>query len=154
MGGDMTDDELTDLAKELFRTFARFEYALKEVGFHMGEGDATPDWRRFALSIEQELEQPQHNELAAAIEFLLAEPPNKQMVRNGALSWEAAPPQTNSRADLVLIYVRRVRNNLFHGGKFNVHWFDRDRSGRLIENSLIILRAALAASPAVRAAYG
>jgi len=40
----MTDDELTELAKELFRIFARFEYALKEAGFLTGEGDVSPHW--------------------------------------------------------------------------------------------------------------
>lgn len=150
----MTDEELTELAKELFRTFARFEFALKEAGFHTGEGDASPHWRNFALSIDAVLEEQATPELAAAIEYILEEPPHKQVVRNGALTWELAPPQTDSRADLVLLYVRRVRNNLFHGGKFNGHWFDPDRSESLMTSSLVILNAALAASQPVGQAFG
>lgn len=150
----MTDDELTELAKELFRIFARFEYALKEAGFHTGEGDASPHWRNFALSIDESLEEQATLELAAAIGYILEQPPHKQVVRNGILDWELAPPQTDSRANLVLLYVRRVRNNLFHGGKFNGHWFDPDRSEILMKSSLVILNAALALSAPVRHAYG
>lgn len=150
----MTDDELTELAKELFRTFARFEYALKNAGFHTGDGEAKPHWRNFALSIDGSLDEQGDPDLAAAIGYVLEQPPHKQIVRNGALDWELAPPQTDSRADLVLIYVRRVRNNLFHGGKFNGHWFDPDRSENLMKSSLVILNAALVASTPVRLAYG
>jgi hypothetical protein len=105
----MTDDELTELAKELFKIFARFEYALKEAGFHTGEGDASPHWRNFALSVDESLEEQAIPELAS---------------------------------------------NLFHGGKFNGHWFDPDRSENLMKSSLVILNAALAASDPVRQAYG
>jgi len=150
----MTDVELTELAKELFRIFARFEYALKEVGFHTGEGDASPHWRNFALSIDEILEEQATSELTAAIGYILDQPPRKQVVRNGELTWELAPPQTDSRADLLLLYVRRVRNNLFHGGKFNGHWFEPDRSETLMKSSLVVLNAALAASDPVRRAYG
>jgi len=150
----MTDHELTEFAKELFRIFARFEYALKEAGFHTGEGDASPHWRNFALSIDELLDEQATPELTAAIGYILDQPPRKQVVRNGELAWELAPPQTDSRADLLLLYVRRVRNNLFHGGKFNGHWFEPDRSETLMKSALVILNAALAASDPVRQAYG
>jgi hypothetical protein len=39
------------LASEMFFTFARFEYALKAVGFHKGDEAAEPDWRAFAESV-------------------------------------------------------------------------------------------------------
>jgi hypothetical protein len=60
------------LSVELFRVFARFEYALKASGFHNGEGDATPNWQRFASSIEETLENPNTAELQEAVSYFLA----------------------------------------------------------------------------------
>jgi hypothetical protein len=150
----MTDPELNELSQEVFRTFARCEYALKAAGFHCGDGDANVNWRNFAVSIEHAFANPHDPVFANAITYILAQPPKKQVVKNGQFQWEAAIPPTNSRADLVLLYVRRVRNNLFHGGKFNGHWFEPQRSGDLLRHSLVILKAAVQASALVNAAYG
>lgn len=149
----MTEENLNKLATELFKTFARFEYALKASGFNNGDGDAQPNWRNFALSVEAQLQNPQTPELREAIDFMLQQSPKKQVIRNGLLEWDAAPPNTNSSADLILLYVRRVRNNLFHGGKFNGHWFAPERSEKLLRHSLVILEACLDASPQVKGAY-
>lgn len=62
-------------------------------------------------------------------------------------------PNTDLRSDLVLLYVRRIRNNLFHGGKFNGHWFEPKRSEELLRHSLTILRGCLAASKEVRGTF-
>ena len=80
-------------------------------------------------------------------------PPKKQVVVNALIDWDEAAPQTNLRSDLVLIYVRRVRNNLFHGGKFNGRWFEPQRREVLLRHSLTILRACLAASEDVGRAF-
>lgn len=149
----VSDEALHSLATELFRTFARFEYALKAAGFHQGEGEAKPDWRKFALSIEPQFQNPTTGELRAAIEYLLDKPPKKQVIRNNMLEWSTAFPSTDSQADLILLYVRRVRNNLFHGGKFNGHWFAPERSEALLRYSLVILKNCLDASPQVATAY-
>jgi hypothetical protein len=149
----MTKGTLDKLAIELFKTFSRFEYALKASGFNNGDGEAQANWRNFALSIELELQNPQTPELREAIDFMLKHSPKKQVIRNGLLAWDAAPPNTNSTADLILLYVRRVRNNLFHGGKFNGHWFAPERSEKLLRHSLVILNACLDGSPQVRSAF-
>jgi len=57
------------------------------------------------------------------------------------------------QSDLVLQYVRRVRNNLFHGGKFNGRWFEPERSAELLIHCLTILNACLEVSPEVGEAY-
>lgn len=145
--------ELERLAVRLFKEFARFEYALKAANFHNGDGDAEPNWRNFALSVEDALTHPQSDALREAIKYMLTHPPKKQVIRAGALDWDTVVPNANSRADLVLLYVRRVRNNLFHGGKFSGRWFDPERSEELLRHSLVILEACLAASPQVREAY-
>ena len=149
----MAKEILDNLATELFRKFARFEYALKASGFNDGDGEAKANWRNFALSVEAQLQNSQTSELREAINFMLQQPPKKQIIRNGLLEWDAAPPNTNSTADLILLYVRRVRNNLFHGGKFNGHWFAPERSEKLLRHSLVILEACLDASPQVKQAY-
>lgn len=145
--------ELDDLANELFRVFARTEYALKAVGHHQGDGNAEPDWTAFAETVRTVLDNPHSDELIAAVAYLLAHPPKKQVVHNGVLGWSNARPQARSQADLILLYVRRVRNNLFHGGKFNGRWFEPERSMDLLRHCLVILSACVQGSDAVLAAY-
>ena len=144
---------LDELATRLFREFARLEYALKAAGFHNGDGRAEPNWRNFAMSIEGTFANLRSKSTRQAIDYILAHPPKKQVVRDGVLDWEDAQPATDSHADLILLYVRRVRNNLFHGGKFNGRWFDPERSVELLRYSIEVLDACLAASDAVKDAY-
>lgn len=66
------------LAAELFRTFARFEYALKAAEFHKGEGAAEANWRTFAESIAARFEEPASEEFAKAIAYMLAYPPKNR----------------------------------------------------------------------------
>lgn len=145
--------ELDDLANLLFRVFARTEYALKAVGHHKGDGNAEPDWTAFAETVRPVLENPQGAELTAAVQYLLAHPPKKQIIRDGVLDWSDDRPRARSQADLILLYVRRARNNLFHGGKFNGRWFEPERSADLLRHCLAILSAVVDGSDAVRAAY-
>ena len=147
------EGELNRLSVDLFRTFARFEYALKAAGFHKDDGTAQANWREFAESVAPLFDDPQDEKFKEAIAYILEHPPNKQVVEDGMLSWDAAPPQTDLQSDRVLIYVRRVRNNLFHGGKFNGRWFEPERSAELLRHSLTVLDACLAGSEQVNEAY-
>lgn len=141
------------LSIELFQKFARFEYALKAAGFHCREGDAEPDWRNFARSVGKTLEEPNSEDLQEAIQYILRKPPKKQVIRDGTIQWDEGDPGHMSKPELVLLYVRRVRNNLFHGGKFHGHWFPPDRDHNLLRHSLTIVEACLEASVPVREAY-
>lgn len=141
-------------AAALFRQFARFEYALKAAGHHNGEGAAQPNWRSFAEAINADFAKVEGEDFAAALKYLREHPPKKQVVRNGVLDWEDIEPQTDLEADRILLYVRRVRNNLFHGGKFNGRWFEPQRSAELLQHSMAILDGCLRLSSAVREAYG
>jgi hypothetical protein len=133
-----TQRNIEELAHELFRTFARVEYALKAAGFHCGEGDAKANWNSFAQSVRGVLEND--SDIADAVAYMTASPPKKQVVRNGRLEW-ANPPVDGNKTHELLLCVRRVRNNLFHGGKFNGNWFAPERSAALLLHSLSILRA-------------
>ena len=147
---------LDALAYEFFRTFARFEYALKASGFHRPDrNNAEADWTRFAESapVKRVLDDPVDPSLTQATDYILNHPPNKQIIENGAVAWSDRPPDAASQSGRVLGFVCRVRNNLFHGGKRNQHWFDPERTERLLEHSLTILRRCLDASEGVAHAY-
>jgi len=146
-------EQLDQLAAEMFRTFARFEYALKAAGFHNGDGAAEPNWRSFAESIPATFDNPADPVLGEAVLYILDHPPKKQIVAGGILDWNEVAPDTDLQSDRVLIYVRRVRNNLFHGGKFNDRWFEPQRSENLLRHSLTILHACLDASDDLRQAF-
>ncbi|MCC6948703.1 MAG: hypothetical protein IT539_13130 [Bradyrhizobiaceae bacterium] len=146
--------ELEQLSQRMFVMFARCEYALKAAGFREGsDNEPRACWAAFAQSLENALSDASPPELRDAIAYILANPPRKQVVRGGVLEWATVEPESRSKADLILLYVRRVRNNLFHGGKFNGKWFDPPRSEKLLRASLTILEACIEASNKVREAY-
>lgn len=148
------DAVLDGLAFQFFKIFARFEYALKAAGFHRGnERKAEPDWDAFAKSLNGLFEQKHEDELGEAVAYMLGQPPKVQWVNAaGQLEW-AERPEKGPTACRLLRYIRRVRNNLFHGGKFNGHWFAHERSERLIRHSLTILEVCLRESRDVKRAF-
>ena len=134
--------EMADLASELFRVFAQFEYCLKVTGYCVaGPGNAAnPDWTRFARELPPLTEQA-GADVAVAIAYMLGHPPKKQVYVDDVLQWRIVAPQAQNENDLIFLYVRRVRNNLFHGGKFNGRFFDPERSRELLEYSKVKLQA-------------
>lgn len=144
---------LDQLAGKLFQVFSRTEYALKAAGYNNGDGPAEANWRKFALDVEVLIANPTIPELHEAIDFFFSAPPKKQVIVQGVIQWEVSEPTTNSKADKLLIYVRRVRNNLFHSGKFNGHWFAPERSELLLRHSLTILDICVKSVPKVNQAY-
>lgn len=147
------NQHLDQLAQKLFRVFSRTEYALKAAGYNNGDGPAEANWRAFALAVEDVIASPATQELREAVDFLFSAPPKKQVIVENTIQWATSEPATDSQADKLLIYVRRVRNNLFHGGKFNGRWFDPDRSEPLLRHSLTILTACVDSVACVSEAY-
>ena len=150
------NEDLDSLACEFFRTFARFEYALKATGFYRHDRNyAEPDWTRFAESapVRGVLDDPVDAGLTEAIVYILNQPPGKQVIENGGLAWSDRPPDAASQSGRVLGLVCRVRNNLFHGGKGNQHWIDPERTEQLLRHSLTVLHGWLDASEDVAGAY-
>lgn len=146
---------LDRLAFDFFREFSRFEYCLKAVGFLRVRRNNEPEanWDAFAEAIKQIFEEPPSKEFSAAVAYYMKNPPKKQVVRDGGLQWENDASQ-DSGAIRVLVLVRRVRNNLFHGGKFNGQgWFSPERSEDLLRHGTVILRFLVRAHPDVRRAY-
>ncbi len=143
------------IAADFFFQFARFEYAMKAVGYRNSEnGEAKPDWHKLSEDMEETFKHPPSNSFTEALDYYWQHPPMKQIVKNGNLKWAVVPPTASSQADRVLQYVRRVRNNLFHGGKFEGGYLeDPERSETLMKYGLIILDECLNALPKLRQAY-
>ncbi len=147
------DADLHKTAVQFFKVFSRMEYALKASGYNNGDGAAEANWKKFALAVEPSLSSPPAGEISESISFLLNEPPKKQFIAGGVLEWRHTPANTGNTADDLFVYIRRVRNNLFHGGKFNGHWFAPERSEKLMGASLAIMSWAIELDPNVQAAY-
>jgi hypothetical protein len=138
-----------DLVCRFFAVFSRFEYAMKAAGFvHTNRfGRAMPDWEAFSASIS--LVVPSTSDLHQAIEFLVSEPP---MVQTGANEWASAPLRGASPAAMALDAVQRVRNNLFHGGKYAPH-SPPGRDELLVRSALAVLDACVAQHHGVGSVY-
>jgi hypothetical protein len=140
------------LASEFLAVFARYEFALKAAGFaNGGNRKVEAAWDLYAKSIDGAFAQLNCPELAAATDYLINQAPKKQVLVGGKIEWRDAPPDAKKpRAEQVLLMVRRVRNNLFHGGKF-LPGGDRDQV--LVNHALVVLKACLPLNADVSAAY-
>lgn len=153
MAESVTNLSLDELGLRMFQTFARMEYALKAAGYHGSDGPAKADWDRFGRDCDQYFQETACTESRAAINYIMEQPPKRQDIVNGLLHWREVDAHKQTLGEALLVYVRRVRNNLFHGGKFNGHWFAPERSETLLRHSLVVLEACRNANPAVREAY-
>jgi hypothetical protein len=145
-----------ELAYEFLGTFARSEYALKCAGFATGgSSKVEANWDEFAKSIDWHFRRVKNPEFIQAVEFLLTEPPRKQVLRAGQIEWKQSPPDRKlPKAQQVVLMVRRVRNNMFHGAKvWSPEYDNRDRDIRLVTASLTVLKECMKLSRHVQLAY-
>lgn len=151
-----------ELLLEYFLTFSKIEYALKISGFFQHTApknvnpikppDAKPDWDNFANSLRNSFDRNSSEVLTDACNYFFDQPPNKQVIVNEGVAWESPViPNNEHSIQFLLRMIRSVRNNLFHGGKFNNE--DEERTTLLLINSLIILRECLKLSPDVNNRY-
>jgi hypothetical protein len=70
--------------------------------------------------------------------YILENPPMRQVVENGQIVWQEVSSSEKS-VKALFGHIRRIRNNLHHGAKFNATWFAPARSQKLISNALEIL---------------
>mgnify|MGYP007060064465 CR=1 FL=1 len=145
--------ELDKLSYRFFKLFAQYEYALKAMGYgRAGKADAAePDRDRFANEIGVALLQSQDQAVIDARTYLLEEPPKRQVWINGSVEW-ADVANVERSVQILFAHIRRVRNNLYHGGKFNGRWIDPDRSEELLSKSLILLQHLLSTDQNLREA--
>ena len=143
----IVDESIDPQGKELifkfFISFSRFECALKNTLIFtlVNNNNVRPNWDRFINSISDDFQPNRTPALFDAVDYLITNPPKRQQIANRQLSWQnlTLPPQTSMCMRLG-IYIRTVRNNLFHGGKFvGSYEPDISRNYTLINNCLIIL---------------
>ena len=144
-----------ELVLEFFLVLSRMEFALKLVGFASGDDKkVSPDWDGFAKEVSESFDWKANKEVEVAICCYLDHPPKKQVLRNGRLDWETAIPNSDTEFERALVLVRRVRNNLFHGGKYNAQSHDETaRNEELMRQGILILKAVMLQMPKVQAAY-
>lgn len=134
-----------ELLLEFFLVFSRFEYAMKAAGWTSPDRTAAePDWQRLIREIQAE----NHAVTAPMVEvgqYLLRAPPKQQVRRtDGGIGWSKVECNyTREQVACLLRSVKRVRNNLFHGGKFERLTELSDRNRDLVLGSLRVLECLL-----------
>ena len=134
------ENNLDNLCYEFFREFSRYEYCLKACGLHHKIKDAKANWDEYAKQVSEIINNTTDPELIAAITYFKEHPPKQQIIEDDSLVWDDSLPQEKDLAKFLFLLIRRVRNNLFHGGKFNGKWFEPERSEALLQHGLVILR--------------
>jgi hypothetical protein len=132
--------DLDKLAFHFFKLFAQYESRLKENGFFKADpkGNIYVDWDRFANEIVGKDYRVKLTAVSEAVEYILNTPPKKQSHDSGRIIWIDVP-NTEKSVQILFSHICRVRNNLFHGAKFNGTWNDPERSELLLKHSLDIL---------------
>ena len=148
---------------DFFVTFARVELALKSAGFFQHHPcpdptdppDASPDWDKFAISLRTVFCKDVNPNLYAACEDILLNPPWREVICNDSSMWRAdPPPQELTPVESLLLSIRRLRNNLFHGASFSsVQGYDLTTTENLLKASVIVLKECLRVSPTVQKEY-
>ncbi len=145
-----------ELIFRFFVIFSRFEYAMKRCRCFKRskvEGEsrrAEPDWDALAIrtSICGRLQNAGNESVAEAYAYLINNPPKTEIVVGSSIDF-VPTLQSDDHTDErhVLSLVQKVRNNLFHGGKFQsgpvLDFTDRVRNGKLIASSIVILEHCL-----------
>lgn len=137
--------------------FARWECALKRTEFvKTGQhGQAEADWDLYADAVVSPLAALSAGAFIAAREALVANPPRRQQLDGKRVRWVANPRRAKETdARYLLRVVRDVRNNLFHGSKYQDGPVDElARDQRLIDHATTILEACVDLEPRVRAVF-
>ena len=116
MQKDEIDDELKNTAFDYFYWFSRFEFALKENGFlkshDVGE-KAEAGWEEFEGKCNAKYVPSEE-----AKQLVKLHPKRQIIAENGGLDWKLVGVGhcTNDLCKVILM-LKAVRNNLFHGGK-------------------------------------
>lgn len=137
-------------AVNFFKVMMRLEYALKAIGFaEMNGARLEICWDRFANEHLGKVffETITHSGKANT---LISRPPSHQVIDAcSGLTFTPAAPVRNVQ-DL-LGALRRVRNNLFHGGKSGD--VDHDRNDTLIAESIYVITEILLVDDVLRTEF-
>lgn len=135
------DEELDKLAFRLFKLFAQYEAALKKQKYFCvsKRGEIIIEWDKFANEKVGGDFRNKLEALAVEADYILENPPKKQIVNEkGEIEWQVVS-SGDKTVQVLFWHIRRTRNNLFHGAKFEIYWSDPERDKKLMESSLAIL---------------
>jgi len=145
------------LAWQFFVFFSRMEYALKRTRRYLKNvANAEPNWDRFGSDHDERFSGLLSLPLTQAVRYFEANPPRKQIQVDGSMAWsEPRSRRANERLlPWLLLAIRTVRNNLFHGGKFPlIPMPDPSRDRDLLVHALTVLNAALELDDEVRSNF-
>jgi len=145
-----------ELACEFLAVFSRMEYALKSTTYAVGnERKVHPAWDNFANDIDNEFLAIARQDVVEARDYLLEHPPRKQVLLGDKIAFvDQVIDLRQARTQQVLLMVRAVRNNLFHGGKYAPEGErEAGRNYFLVRNSLCILLECSALDASVRNSF-
>lgn len=146
-----------ELACEFLAVFARMEYALKATRFAIGNGGGvSASWDRFANEVDEHFYAEASEDLSGAVEYLWNSPPRKQVLTedNRVTFCDFVIDPDQCELQQLLLMVRTVRNNLFHGGKHLPGGeMEPGRNEALVRSSLVVLRECAQRVADVRESY-
>jgi hypothetical protein len=146
-----------ELVVRFFLVFSRFEYALKRAGFVQGNKSvAMANWERFSSQYRVKYLPSRIPAMKAAWNYFSRFPPSKQILSNGSLDWSISKLRTNQpELTWLLVNVRTVRNNLFHGGKYDSFGSIEEpaRNKQLLKHTLEIIEACVKFDETVASFY-
>ena len=142
------------LVSEFFAVFARFEYAMKASRYCRADrhDNAIPNWNLLIADLGEAVAAYPDVENGELVGYLLSEPPDIQKFVDGQPKFEAVPLDGANRGASAIIAARRVRNNLFHGGKHTAH-SPPERDTKLMQAALLVLDACLLADPCLNSEF-
>ena len=145
-----------ELACQFLAVFSRMEYALKSTRYANGsDRRVDPAWDRFANEFDEAFLQIGETELVEARKYLLSRPPRKQTLVDNRITFTDQVIDANQKTtQQILLMVRTVRNNLFHGGKYLPE--GEQEAGRdhlLVQHALSVLLACSRLDPEVRSSF-
>jgi len=135
------EQQLDDLAFKFFKLFAKYESSLKQRDYFQvnDNGKISVDWDSFSNEVIGNTFIDQLGDKVNSANFILESPPKRQAVNeHKKIIWEEVP-NTDKSVQALFGHLCRMRNNLFHGAKFNGTWFDPERSKELLKHGLIVL---------------
>ena len=144
-----------NITYDFFIAFSRMEFALKHTGYAKGDQrkNAMADWDRFADDndkvFQTKFSEKKNKSLIEATNYLFDTPPNRLKYISNKLSWVKRDIIKNRTLKELLLIIRGVRNNLFHGSK-RLAITEQSRNRDLLNYGLIVLNECLTIDRNVR----
>lgn len=132
---------MLDVRLKFMIIFSRFEYALKHSDYCAGKinQDAKPDWDLLAQHVAEQNLYKENPTLKQYVNFILQAPPQKEIRITDGVTFKDAALGGGGEEKEIGVAIRRIRNNLFHGGKEDEDKFNTIRSNELILAAALII---------------